>query len=674
MRIARVSIINFRNFRDVTVETGRNLILVGANATGKSNFIYALRLIFDPSLSRRDRRLSEDDFWRGDGQEPWRGREIKISVDLTDFVEDVYLNAHLQNYCLPDQEGVVRLSYIYKPRPNIPPEEADEQGYEYYLYGGDDESKRIQGDLREHLCLSVIDALRNADADLVSRNSPLRRLFNLYHITPDKLTEIVKHMQEANSGLKQINEVSHLAAAIGDRLVAMTEQIHDLRPSLRLLSEDAGGLLRALRLMVEGGYPIASTSLGLANVLYLTLCILEIEAREQIRRPIRGEEYLFTILAIEEPEAHIHPHLQRLLFRDFLKRSPLILSTHSPYIASVSQVDSIIMFRRPDPTTGVEIHTTAKLQRLLSNSQLANLARHLDVTRAELLFARAIILVEGDAEELLIPALARLAGYDLDRFGITVCSMHSTDFVPFVTLCGSNGLNIPFVILTDGDKYAKLRDGLVKARDAGKLTPETFRQAEDVRLSEQRELIDRLGVAYYYGLKRCIDLLPMIQVEPAVLTEVTNAYDGQLWDKVITILGKYGIFVNEWSLEPSLLQEGYASDYLEILAEEGIGPRIMGRLQAFADGGNQNDVETYYFLQRIEDVGKGRVAHRLCAKIMNYTHENSDKSVPLYIRNAIEFLVNKLKGANDEIKEIVNLVISESTASDKASNDDLSVF
>ena len=54
MKIERVRIKNFRNFENIDFEFGENIILVGANATGKSNFIYALRLILDPTLSHRD--------------------------------------------------------------------------------------------------------------------------------------------------------------------------------------------------------------------------------------------------------------------------------------------------------------------------------------------------------------------------------------------------------------------------------------------------------------------------------------------------------------------------------------------------------------------------------------------------------------------------------------------
>ena len=86
MRICYVRIENFRNFRLCEVDLGQNVIAVGENKAGKSNLIEALRLVLDPSLSDVDRQLIAQDFW--DGEEPFKGREIKVVVQFTDFAND----------------------------------------------------------------------------------------------------------------------------------------------------------------------------------------------------------------------------------------------------------------------------------------------------------------------------------------------------------------------------------------------------------------------------------------------------------------------------------------------------------------------------------------------------------------------------------------------------------
>lgn len=139
MRISKVQIQNFRNFDAITVEVGPNLLLVGANATGKTNFIHALRLVLDPSLSRRDRQLTADDFWRGNGKLPWRGREIKVSIELTDFEDNRQLRTFLDD-CCAYRPGFAILNYLYAPKGNIEPEKSSEKDYTILLYGGDDKA------------------------------------------------------------------------------------------------------------------------------------------------------------------------------------------------------------------------------------------------------------------------------------------------------------------------------------------------------------------------------------------------------------------------------------------------------------------------------------------------------------------------------------------------------
>ncbi|MCL3999087.1 ATP-dependent nuclease, partial [Streptomyces lavenduligriseus] len=194
----------------------------------------------------------------------------------------------------------------------------------------------------------------------------------------------------------------------------------------------------------------------------------------------------------EEPEAHLHVTLQRHLFGYLLRTGPsLILTTHSPHIAAVAPVRSFIVLRATENgTTGA---TTAALP--VSDEEAADLERYLDVSRAEVLFASAVVLVEGLAELYILPALAEAAGFDLDAYGTVVASAHGTDFKPYRALLGPKGLDTPHVVVTDGDAAGDKRG----VREAGlkrgaKLHPEASRGKA---LLEQIALLPETGAADY---------------------------------------------------------------------------------------------------------------------------------------------------------------------------------
>jgi putative ATP-dependent endonuclease of OLD family len=150
----------------------------------------------------------------------------------------------------------------------------------------------------------------------------------------------------------------------------------------------------------------------------------------------------------------LHPHLQRLIFRRLLglagDSQTVMVTTQSPHIASVADPRSLIVLRT-DAATGASMACTAH-DAALNETEWADIARYLDTTRAEMVFARAVLLVEGFAEEVVVPVLAAQVGLDLDKLGITVCAIHGTHFGSYVAFC--EALGIRWAVLTDGDPSA----------------------------------------------------------------------------------------------------------------------------------------------------------------------------------------------------------------------------
>jgi putative ATP-dependent endonuclease of OLD family len=290
---------------------------------------------------------------------------------------------------------------------------------------------------------------------------------------------------------------------------------------------------------------------------------------------------------VEEPEAHLHPHVQRLVYRYFLGQPasaedaiPLttILTTHSPHIASVSPIRSVVLLRRDTAAASTIGVSTARAP--LTVRDEADLARYIDVTRGEVFFARGIILVEGDAERFLIPAFAAELGMPLDVLGISVCSVGGTNFSPYVKLLGDHGLSIPYVLLTDLDPSPPNRP-LAAGR------------------------VERLLAMVEPGAQHTGDL-------------------SALWARS----ERYGWFVNGSTLEIECFHSGLAPAIENVLQEElHLNQASLAKLQGWVN--NPATLDNTAYLAEIERVGKGRFAQRLAPDV------RAD-ACPDYIRRALE--------------------------------------
>ncbi len=545
MRISRIRIVNFANFADLDVETSGSLVVVGENKVGKSNFIRALQLVLDPGLSERDRHLDLAHFWDGLGEDKL-GTTIEIAVELTDFTGDPRLMAHLGDCVIdPGPPMVARLTYRFQPKANLDRDVESLSDYEYVIFGGDDPDMGVDANFRRMLPLDIQGALRDAEKDLGTwRRSPLRPLIEelTTSLDEDARGEIQELVNEAHTEIATRAEVLDTAERIGERLIEIAGAQHAVPVSLGVAPTRVDALLRGLRILIDNGARgVGEASLGTANLIFLALKSLELD------RLVADGERDHTFFAVEEPEAHLHPHVQRLVYRYFLESGTAvgadgaatnlttILTTHSPHVASVSPIRSIVLLRhdrKAEATVGV---STAKAP--LSVRDEADLQRYNDVNRGEMFFARGIILVEGDAERFLLPAFAAALDIPLDILGISVCSIGGTNFTPYVKLLGPNGLAVPHVVLTD---------------------------------------LDPNGARPPLARRRLINLLEI--VEDGVDYRPMNA------DAVIARAEPHGYFVNGNTLELELFTVGLGETMKTVIEEElRLGDRMREALEEWVD-------------------------------------------------------------------------------------------
>jgi putative ATP-dependent endonuclease of OLD family len=459
MNIKSITIKNYRNFNDFSIDFSKGFqTIIGENNIGKSNLYWAIRLILDRDLSYNARNLDIKDFY-GFKKEVTIDDHVIISVEL--YSED--LASFPTFHSFKTSETTARITYLFAHKSKFIedyeiPEKIELTQFKWQLFGSG-KSLLIEDILGLHsirlsdldgINLYYINAFRNINSDLHgSTKSLLSKYCQSRTETETELESVKTILKKSSTDLNDLEFIPDIAEKIHQKGESIAGQYFSFPISISFLSNydiDAWSQLN-LYYSPEAGnnVPIHTLGLGQKNILYLSLFIAELENS--------SNKHEINILLIEEPEAHLHPQLQKILFSNLngLKTTQVFMTSHSTHIASDCDYKNLnILFRN----TEKEVKSFAPFKGgLLSQRESLLLKRYLDATRSEMFFASAIIYVEGVGEQFIIPSIAKeVFKINLTEHNISVIPIHSRYFDPYLKLVQNNNLEIPTVAIIDGDE------------------------------------------------------------------------------------------------------------------------------------------------------------------------------------------------------------------------------
>jgi len=450
MQIEWIKLNGFRNFKDTHINFREKTLIIGANDVGKTNLLYAIRILLDRTLSEADIEPLEADFHiQLDGKQV---TSFSIIIKLINITEDAVLSKLKGKV---NDDGDTFLKY-----------EADATKLDHKLLMGFSESDFEEIDSRsylKHIHFRYIQSTRNLVQFIRSEKRHLIKLSKEDRddkkLATDKVQEqkIQTDLATINDNIGKLSYVSDATQMVNEELKKISYHYSDYSVNLEAKSVNFSTFIDQLSL----GASTAEKSIGLGgdgrnNQILVALW----KAKSEREHDIESEAVIYCV---EEPEAHLHPHQQRKLAKYLIEELPgqVFVSTHSPQITQAFSPEGIVRLLEKE---GKTIAASKGCSDCIETAW-RKMGYRMSIIPAEAFFANTVFLVEGPSELLFYNELSRQLKIDLDFYNISIISVDGIDFEVFIRIL--DAMDIPWVMRTDNDVFKVQNAKPPKWRAAG---------------------------------------------------------------------------------------------------------------------------------------------------------------------------------------------------------------
>lgn len=471
--ISKVRIENYRSIEKMDVTLSDTNVIIGANNSGKSNFLRAINIALG-----QNRIVSSDDIHLNNGETLSETKIATIDLmiqpcdehsQITETFSDFWIGVFTESWITTgDVQGDyvgIRTIIQYDALKNdyIVIHKQITDWSDSISASSVSKKKMFTGDMNTYISAFYMDAQRDVVDDIRDKKSYFGKATSKIKLPDDKKANIEQQLNDINSqivdsipALKETaKSISSIAPTVGNpegtiEIEPLARKISDLHKGMDIFYRDGD----AARLSV------AQHGMGTRSwISFLTLgTYVDWEKQNLIEDDPEAES--FVILTMEEPEAHLHPQAQQKLYTQISKFSgQKIISTHSPSIVSQADLKNLIHFEKKQGKTVAYKFDSNKY----NVEDMNRIKREVISSHGDLLFSKAIVLCEGITEEQALPIyFEKYYGVNPSYLGISIIGIGGQNYKTFLSLI--HDFNIDWFIFSDGEE--KTRKTVKKAVSA----------------------------------------------------------------------------------------------------------------------------------------------------------------------------------------------------------------